>query len=402
MTLPPPKFASRLDRIAPSATSEMFRRVAELRAQGVGLISLAVGEPDFNPPVSILEAAQRALATGPYGYTQVAGLPALRDAICARSFARRGVEHTPDQVVVSAGAKYTLFQLAQVLVEEGDEVIIPTPSWVSYADQVRLCGGTPVFVPTSANDGFLPTAEALEAVMTPRTKALILCSPNNPTGATFSRPQLQALAELLRRKSLWVILDEIYAELFYDADAAPSLLQVAEDLREQVVIVDGVSKTYAMTGFRVGWMLAPTKLARACEKLQSQSTTSIATVAQLASLAALTSDQSSVPPMRAAYRTRRDRMLAGLRALPGVQCQTPSGAFYIFADVSAWLGRRVGSQLLVTDTDVAEWLLNEARVATVPGSAFGGPGHLRLSYAASLEDIETALQRIGRAVARLA
>jgi aspartate aminotransferase len=395
------KLASRLASIQPSATAEMFRRVAELRAQGVALISLAVGEPDFAPPAEILAAARRALESGPFGYTQVAGLPALRAAICAQSKTRRGIEHGPDQVVVSAGAKHSLFQLATALFDPGDEVIIPTPSWVSYADQVRLCGATPVFVPGAASDDFLPRIEAIEAALTSRTRALILCTPNNPTGAAWSGDDLARLSKLLRRTGLLTIVDEIYAELYYDGPQAPSLLQIAPDLRDQVVIVDGVSKTYAMTGFRVGWILAPRELARACETLQSQSTTSIATVAQLATIAALSGDQSCVERMRSAYRERREHVLRGLRERLGWPCREPRGAFYVFPDVSGWFGRKAADRVLANDVDVAEFLLAEARVALVPGSAFGGPGHVRVSYAAGLAEIDQAIERMAQAATTL-
>jgi len=398
-----PALAKRLNQIAPSATSEMFRRVADLKAAGVPLISLAVGEPDLPPPRAVLLAAQRALDTGPFGYTQVAGLPALRAAICARSLARRQVAHTPDGVVVSAGAKHTLFQLAQVLFDAGDEVLIPTPSWVSYADQVRLCGATPVFVPCLAQDGFLPTPEAIARALSPRTKALILCSPNNPTGAAFDTAALQRLAAVLRSHSLWIIADEIYAELAYEPAGAPSLLTVAPDLRERIIIVDGVSKSYAMTGFRVGWLLGPRVVAEACEKLQSQATTSIAAVTQLAAIAALSGDQACVAEMREIYRQRRDRFVAALRTIPGLSCQTPSGAFYVFADVRSWFGRRARAdgRVLHDDVAVVNWLLDEAQVASVAGSAFGGPGYVRFSYAAAQQDLDAAVARMGTAVAQL-
>jgi aspartate aminotransferase len=305
-------------------------------------------------------------------------------------------------VVVTAGAKHALFQLAEVLFEPGDEVVIPTPSWVSYADQVRLCGAEPVFVPCHASDGFLPTPEALASAIGPRTKALILCSPNNPTGAAYAAEDWARLAPVLRERSVWIIVDEIYAELSYESAGAPSLLSVAPELRERVVIVDGVSKSYAMTGFRVGWLLAPRALAQACETVQSQITTSIATLAQLAAVAALSGDQGCVTEMREAYRRRRDRLLAGLRALPGVECETPRGAFYVFADIRGWLSKRDGGRTLGSDHEVAEWLLDAAQVATVPGSAFGGAGHLRLSYAASEPDLDEAVRRMTQAVARLA
>ena len=400
MTAPPP-LAARLGWIAPSATGEMFRRVAELKAKGVPLISLAVGEPDFDPPASVLAATQRAIETGPHGYTQVAGLPALRSAICARSRVRRGVEHTPESVVVSAGAKHSLFQLAQVLFDPGDQVVIPTPSWVSYADQARLCGAEPVFVPCLPEDGFLPKPEALAAAIGPRTKALILCSPNNPTGAAYDEAGLAALADVLRARNVWTILDEIYAELFYDGVAAPSLLQVAPDLRERTLIVDGVSKTYAMTGFRVGWLLAPRAVAQACEKLQSQCTTSIATLSQLAALAALSGEQESVAQMREAYRERRDVLVAGLAGISGIVCQKPRGAFYAFADVRGLYGRSGAGRRLQTDVDVGEWLLETARVAGVPGTAFGGEGYVRFSYAAGLAELREAIERIRAAVGSL-
>jgi len=393
--------AERLSWIAPSATAEMFRRVAELKARGVPLIGLSVGEPDFPPPASVLAAAAKALETGPYGYTQVSGLSALRTEICERSRERRGVAHAVDEVVVTCGAKHALFQLAQALLEPGDEVVIPTPSWVSYADQVRLCGATPVFVPCSAEDAFLPRVEALSAAIGPRTKAIILCSPNNPTGAAFDATQLEELAALLRVHPLWIITDEIYAELSYEDAGAPSLLSVAPDLRDRTVIVDGVSKTYAMTGFRVGWILAPRTLARAVEKLQSQSTTNIATLAQLAAIAALSGDQSPVLQMREAYRERRDKLVAGLREIPGLDCQTPRGAFYVFPDIRGWLGKRSAKHALSDDMQVAEWLLDEALVATVPGSAFGGSGYLRLSYAASQAELDEAVSRIAAAASRL-
>jgi aspartate aminotransferase len=397
----PPRMASRLDAVAPSATAEIFKRVAELRAQGVPIVSLSVGEPDFDPPLHVRQAAKRALDTGPYGYTPVAGMAALREAICERSAARRGVAHDPSEVVVSAGAKHALFNLAAALYDPGDEVIIPTPSWVSYAEQVRLVGATPVMVPCAASERFLLTPAALRAAITPRSKALVLCSPSNPTGMAYDEAELRALADVLRAHPLWVIVDEIYAELFYGGAAAPSLLTVAPDLRERVVIVDGVSKSYAMTGFRAGWMLGPRALARACETLQSQVTTSITTVTQLATIAALRGDQRCVAEMLAAYAERRERILTGLAGIPGIAVTRPDGAFYAFVDVRGLLGRRAGSLRIDDDLALARLLLDQERVAVVPGSAFGAPGYLRLSYAASLADIDTAVARLGVLVASL-
>jgi aspartate aminotransferase len=391
--------ARRLSDFAPSATGEVFRRVAELRAQGVELVSLAVGEPDFQPPLHVRQAAQRALETGPFGYTTVAGLAPLRNAICEDSRRRRGEgsDYGPDQVVVSAGAKHALFNVAHALYDPGDEVIIPTPSWVSYSEQARLAGARPVFVPTAAEHDFLLQPDALEAAITERSKALVLCSPNNPTGSAYGERELRALADVIaKHPRLWVIVDEIYAELVYDGFKAPSICGVAPELRERLVIIDGVSKTHAMTGFRVGWSLSPRVLARACETLQSQTTTSVASVAQLAALAAVSGDMRHVAEMREQYRVRRDRLIAGLRALPGLACNVPRGAFYVFLDVRAWLGRTARGVKLTDDVVLATWLLDHARLAVVPGVAFGTPGFVRLSYATSQSELDAAVERFAQ------
>lgn len=397
--------ARRLSDIAPSATSEVFRRVAELRAQGVSLISLSVGEPDFEPPPHVRQAAQRALETGPFGYTTTAGLAPLRAAICAESRARRGAgsEYAPEQVVVSAGAKHALFNVAQALYDPGDEVIIPTPSWVSYSEQARLAGAKPVFVATGPETDFLLGPEALEAAITERSKALVLCSPNNPTGSAYDAKQLRALADVIaKHPRLWVIVDEIYAELVYDGFVAPSMCEVAPELRDRLVIIDGVSKSYAMTGFRVGWSLSPRPLARACETLQSQTTTSIATVAQLAAIAAVTGGKEYVVMMREQYRQRRDKLIAGLNAIPGLKCNRPRGAFYAFVDVRGWLGKSARGVRIEDDVVLANWLLDHARLAVVPGAAFGAPGFLRLSYATAQSDLDAAVERLGQLASELA
>ena len=276
-----------MSRMAESATAAVFRRVAELKAQGVDVISLGVGEPDFDPPAHVLDAAKRAIDGGASRYTEVVGLRSLREAICADSLQRRRERHAISEVVVSAGAKHTLFNLAQVLYDHGDQVVIPVPAWGSYAEQASLCGAQPVLVPCSEANGFRVEPDALANALSPSTKAVVLCTPSNPTGAAYSASQLLALAEVLRRSHCYVIVDEIYAELAYDGMQVKSLLELAPDLRERLVIVDGVSKRFAMTGYRVGWMLGPQKLARACEAVQSQATTSVAAVCQLAAQAAL-------------------------------------------------------------------------------------------------------------------
>jgi aspartate aminotransferase len=387
-------FAARMSRMAESATAAVFRRVAELKAQGVDMISLGVGEPDFDPPAHVLDAAKRAIDGGASRYTEVVGLRSLREAICADSLQRRRERHAISEVVVSAGAKHTLFNLAQVLYDHGDQVVIPVPAWGSYAEQASLCGAQPVLVPCSEDNGFRVEPDALASALSPNTKAVVLCTPSNPTGAAYSASELLALAEVLRRSRCYVIVDEIYAELAYDGMQIKSLLELAPDLRERLVIVDGVSKRFAMTGYRVGWMLGPQKLARACEAVQSQATTSVAAVCQLAAQAALEGPQAPVATMREAFERRRDLLIARLSAIPGLRVGRPNGAFYLFVAVDELFGRPG----LADDTDVANFLLDRARVAVVPGSAFHAPGYVRLSYAASEAQLERAAERIAAAL----
>lgn len=391
--------ARRMARLSESATAAVFGRVAELRAQGADVISLAVGEPDAAPPAHVNDAVVRALAAGPMRYTEVAGLRSLRAAICEDSFRRRGVRHDLAQVVVSAGAKHTLFNLAQALFDHGDEVVIPVPAWGSYADQAKLCGATPVLVPSRAEDGFLLRPEALASAMTARTKAVVLCTPSNPTGAAYGEPELRAIADVLREygRSAFVIVDEIYSELTYDGFVQRSLLSVAPDLQEQIVIVDGVSKRYAMTGYRVGWMLGPSAIARACVTLQGQATTSVASVAQYAAQAALEGPDDAVVAMRDALRERRDLLIGRLRAIPGLTVNVPRGAFYLFVDARALIARAG----LPGDEALARALLDRAGVAVVPGSAFGAEGYLRFSYATARAELERAADRIAEFVAKL-
>ncbi len=398
MTEGPLGFAKRTQRMAESATSAMFRRVAELKAQGVDLISLSVGEPDFDPPAHVLEAAKRAIDGGASRYTEVTGLRSLRTAICEDSARRRGgVRHAIDEVVVSAGAKHSLFNLAQVLFDHGDEIVIPTPAWGSYAEQARLCGALPVLVTCHERDGFCVQPDALAHALGPRTKAIVLCTPSNPTGAAYGARELRAIADVLRKTRAYVIIDEIYSELVYGGERLSSLLEIAPDLRERIVIVDGVSKRFAMTGYRVGWILGARAIARACEAVQSQSTTSVAAVSQLAAQAALEGPEAPVLAMRDQFERRRDALLERLRAIDGLRVHVPRGAFYLFVAVDGLYGR--GD--LNDDTAVTNFLLDRARVAVVPGDAFHAPGYIRMSYAASLQQLERAADRIAEALATL-
>lgn len=393
--------SQRLDVILPSATVAITARANELKAAGVDVLSFSVGEPDFDTPEHIRAAAQRAIDEGATRYTAARGIDALRQAICATSKARRGVEHTPAEVVVSVGAKHSLFNLALALYDVGDEVIVPAPYWVSYPEQAKLGGARPVIVETSASDGFRLTPDQLRAAVTEKTKALVLCSPCNPTGAAYSGEQLRALADVIAEGDYWVIVDEIYAQLVYGGFEQRSILQVAPELKDRTILVDGVSKTFAMTGWRIGWMLAPAHVCKACDTIQGQATTSPTTVAQYAALAALTGPWEPMERMRAVFEERRRLVVDGLNAIPGLDCRWPEGAFYAFPSVQGLIGKRAGDVTLADDLDVAKYLLEEAKVALVPGTAFGAQGYLRMSYAASHEQLREGLRRIAEAVARL-
>lgn len=396
------KLADRLSVVVPSATLAINARAQELRARGVDVISFGAGEPDFDTPTNIRAAGVSAIDAGKTRYTPVSGVADLRAAIAERSTRERGVPATPANVVVTVGAKGALFNLALSLFEPGDEVVIPAPYWVSYPEQVRLVGATPVFIPSTLEAGWKLDPADLKRALTPKTKAVILCTPSNPTGAAYSPAELGAIAEVLRGHDCWIVLDEIYGSLVYDGFEQRSLVSVAPDLAPRVVIIDGVSKTYAMTGWRVGWSIAPVALSKAMDMVQSQGATSTATPAQWAALEALRSPALEFEQMRSLFQLRRDRLVHGLREIPGVRCGMPEGAFYAFCDVNGWIGKKTPEgAVLADDNAIAAWLLDKAHVAVVPGTAFGAPGHMRLSYAVSVENIDKALARIHDAVAAL-
>jgi aspartate aminotransferase len=396
------KLADRLAVVVPSATLAINARAQELRAKGVDIISFGAGEPDFDTPSNIREAGIAAIAAGKTRYTAVSGIAELRAAIAERSTRERGVAASAANVVVTVGAKGALFNLALALFEPGDEVIIPAPYWVSYPEQVRLVGATPIFVPSTLERGWKLDPEDLARALTSKTKAFVLCTPSNPTGAAYTPAELEAIADVLRQHDCWIVLDEIYGSLVYDGFEQRSLVSIAPDLAPRVVIIDGVSKTFAMTGWRVGWSIAPIALSKAMDMVQSQGATSTATPSQWAALEALRSPALEFEEMRSLFQLRRDRLVAGLREIPGVRCGVPEGAFYAFCDINEWIGRRTPDGAVLTDdAAVAAWLLDKAHVAVVPGTAFGAPGHMRLSYAVSVENIDKALARIGEAVAML-
>lgn len=385
--------------IQPSQTLAISERAQALRAKGVDVISFGVGEPDFPTPKHIVDAAKDALDQGVTRYTRVRGIPALVEAIRTDSAARRGVSHAENEVVVSVGAKHALFNLALALYDPGDEVIIPAPYWVSYPEQVALVGAVPKIVETTVAEGFKLSAERLEGAIGPKTKALILCSPSNPTGSAYTEDELRALLDVVRRHDLWLIVDEIYGQLVYDGFRHVSPISIAPDLRSRIVIIDGASKTYAMTGWRLGWVLAPKELAAACDMVQGQSTSNPVAFAQYGAIAALKGERAELDRMVDEFGARRRVMVDGLNAIPGISCRMPEGAFYAFPNVEGLYGRRHGDVVIADDMAVAAFLLDAARVAVVPGSAFGAPGFVRLSYATSQAQIREGLSRIAAALA---
>jgi aspartate aminotransferase len=397
----PRKLADRLSAVAPSATLAMAAKAARLRADGHKVYPFSVGEPDFDTPLHIRDAAKAALDRGATHYTPVAGTAELKSAICASTERYRGFRPLPTQVTVSCGAKHALFNLALALFEPGDEVLIPAPYWVSYPEQVRIVGAKPVVVETAEADGFRVTPAALEAALSPRVKAVVFSTPSNPTGSAYAEEHLVPLLDVLRRHDCWIIVDEIYADLTYDGFRHVSIPAIAEDLARRVIVVDGVSKTFAMTGWRIGWSIAPVEVARALEVVQGQSTTNAAAVSQAAAVAALNGPRDDVFAMRAAFARRRELMVSGLGSIPGVRCRMPEGAFYAFADFSRACGRSFKGKPIASDEDLAGLLLEEAHVATVAGTPFGAPGYLRLSYACDEADIEAGIAAIRRTIEAL-
>jgi aspartate aminotransferase len=393
------KLAIRLDAVAPSATLAMTARARELAAAGRKIYPFGVGEPDFETPEPIREAAARALAHSSH-YTDVTGTASLKRAICVATERDRGWAPTPEMITVSVGAKHALFNLAAALVDPGDEVVIPAPYWVSYPEQVRLFGGVPRIVETDPAAGWRMTPDALGRALGPKTKAVLLCSPSNPTGAAYDPDELRALARVVAATDAWLIVDEIYGELVYDGFSHVSLGKLAPELRERLVVVDGVSKTYAMTGWRIGWSIGPPRLARALAKVQGQSTTNPTAVAQAAAEAALLGPRDEVARMREVFARRRQKMVDGLNAIPGIRCELPRGAFYAFPDVTGLYGIRHRGSELGSANDVTLWQLDVCGIAAVAGEPFGAPGYVRFTYASAEATIEEALAALARAVER--
>ncbi|AWV23644.1 Aspartate aminotransferase [Roseomonas mucosa] len=390
--------AERMDRISPSQTIVVTQKARALKAAGRDVISLSVGEPDFETPQNIKDAAIKAIQDGETRYTDVAGTMALRKAVAAKFGRDNGLTYKPEEIVVSTGGKQVIFNAMLATIDEGDEAIVPAPCWVSYPDIIALAGGKPVIVPAGQNQGFKITPEQLEAAITPKTKWLILNNPSNPTGAAYSEAELKGLAEvLLRHPQVWIFTDDIYEKLVYGDFAFRTIAQVEPRLKDRTVTMNGCSKGYAMTGWRIGFAGAPLALIKAMDKLQGQSTSNTSSISQAAAVEALNGPQESVETMRLAFERRRDLVVRLLNQAPGIRCATPDGAFYVFPDIAGCLGKTTASgKRIETDEDFVTALLEDEGVAAVHGSAFMFPGHFRVSYATSDAVLEDACNRIKR------
>jgi aspartate aminotransferase len=396
------RLSSRLMRVKPSVTLAVTAKAAELKARGVDVVSFGAGEPDFDTPEHIKQAARVALDRGVGKYTHVAGTAELRAAVATELSRVHHTSYASDQILVSTGAKHSLYNLFVSLLDEGDEVIIPAPYWVSYPDMVILAGGTPVVVPTAASRGFALEVDAVRAALTRKTRAIVLNTPSNPTGALYDRSTLEGIGQLAVEHGLVVVSDDIYRSLVYGDAEYVSIASLSPEIAAHTVVVDGVSKAYAMTGWRIGYAAGPRPLIHAMAKLQGQSTSNATAIAQAATVAALTGPQDCVAEMRKAFDERRQAMARLLRAIPAVSLVEPTGAFYCFPDLSAYVGRTTPAGApLADDVALADWLVEEGKVAVVPGSGFGAPGFVRLSYACSMQDIETGLERLRAALASL-
>ncbi len=392
--------SARLNRLSPSATLAMSQKSGELKAQGIDIINLSVGEPDFNTPDHIKAAAKQAVDDNYSRYSPVPGYPALRQAIVNKLKNENGLDYSPAQIVCSNGAKQSVCNAIMAIVGEGDEVIIPAPYWVSYPEMVLLADGTPVFVEAGIEQDFKITPEQLDAAITPRTRAIILCSPSNPTGSVYTAEELEALAVVLRKYENVIILsDEIYEHINYIG--AHASIAACEGMKERTIVINGVSKAYAMTGWRIGFIAAPEYLAKACNKLQGQYTSGPCSVSQVAATEAFAGDQSCVEEMRQAFERRKNLIVKLAKEVPGFEVNDPQGAFYLFPKCSYYFGKSNGEHVINNSMDFAMYLLEVGHVATVGGDAFGSPECFRMSYATSDENIVEALRRIKEAVSLL-
>jgi aspartate aminotransferase len=395
------KLAERVSRIKPSPTFAAAAKAAAMRAQGIEVISFAQGEPDFDTPTNIKEAAYKAIGAGITKYTPAAGFDDLKDAIIQKFKKDNGLTYNRSQILASAGAKLCIYNLAQVLFEAGDEVIVPAPYWVSYTDIVLLMDAQPVVIPTTEGQGFKISPQQLASAITPRTKAIILNSPNNPTGATYTAEELRALAEILVQKKILIIADDIYEKFVYDGIAFTSIASLGKEVQDQTMVINGVSKTYSMTGWRIGFAAGPAQLIAEMGKVQTQNVSNPVSFCQKAAVEALTGPQDSVGGMIVEFDRRRRFIVERLNAMDGITCSLPQGAFYVFPNITGLYGRKWGEKKISNSADVTDFLLEEARVAVVAGSGFGDDKYIRFSYATSMENIKKGMDRIQDALKKL-
>jgi len=395
------RLATRVAKIKPSETLAITAKANALKAEGRDVIGFGAGEPDFDTPANIKQAAIKAIEAGFTKYTPVGGTDELKDAIINKLKRDNSLDYKRSQIVVSCGAKHSLYNLAQALFEAGDEVIIPAPYWVSYPDIVVLAGGTPVILNTLEKDGFKINPQQLKAAITKNTRALIINGPSNPTGAAYSPDELKAIAAVLINENILIITDDIYEKILYTKYPFANIASVESKLKDRTIVVNGVSKAYAMTGWRIGYAAGPEEIIAAVSKIQSQNTSNPTSISQKASVEALNGDQSIVSMMVGEFQKRRDVIVAALNDIPGVKCISPEGSFYVFPNVSGVYGRSFKGKKIIGSTEFIDYLLDEANVATVPGAAFGSDDHIRLSYATSLKNIEEGVKRIKNAIARL-
>ena len=394
------RVSDRIGAITESATLAVDAKAKALKAAGRPVIGFGAGEPDFPTPAPIVEAAAAACADPRnHRYTPAAGLPELREAVAAKTARDSGLRVAASQVLVTNGGKQAVYQAFATLLDPGDEVLLPAPYWTTYPEAIALAGGVPVEVVTDESSGYLASVEQLEAARTPRTKALLFCSPSNPTGAVYPPEQVVAIGRWAVETGIWVVTDEIYEHLTYADARHVSMPVVAPELADRCVVVNGVAKTYAMTGWRVGWMLGPADVIKAAANLQSHLTSNVANVSQRAALAAVSGDLTAVHEMRTAFDRRRRTIVRMLREVPGVECPEPLGAFYVYPSVRGLLGRELRGRTPATSAELAELILDEAEVAVVPGEAFGTPGYLRLSYALGDDDLVEGITRLQKLAA---
>ncbi|GIV21227.1 MAG: aminotransferase [Armatimonadota bacterium] len=393
--------SQRAQRTSPSPTLAITAKARKMREEGIDVLSFGAGEPDFDTPEFIKDAAIAALREGFTKYTPTAGIEPLRKAICEKLWRDNGLKYEPNQIIVTCGGKHALYNTFQVICDPGDEVIIPAPYWVSYPEMVKLADGVPVFVHADESTGFVPTIDAIREKITPRTRAIVVNSPCNPTGAVFPRQTLKEIAALALKHDLYLISDEIYEKMVYDGQEHYSIASLGEEVKKRTILVNGMSKAYSMTGWRIGYAAAERDLVAAMTRIQDQSTSNPTSIAQRAALAALQEPEDTVKQMVAAFAERRRVIVDGLNSIPGFRCAEPGGAFYAFPNVSALYGKRWGDRVIHNSDAFAEYLLEVARVAVVPGSGFGADENIRLSYACSLDTIRNGLARIADAVQAL-